>query len=71
MPYDKHFITTDRCHTRGILVGCDYFCPALLDGECENPEWLLDGDEEECGELWEMYNLTPPPKAIRRIRCAN
>lgn len=50
--------TSSVCHNYGIVNGCDEGCPALLDGDCEQPEEALevcDISEEDKIEILSKY----------------
>ncbi len=52
------FITSDVCHNYGIMSGCDEGCPALLSGDCRNPQDAVeccDVTDEERAEILAMY----------------
>ena len=53
---------TDTCHNYGSVSGCDYECPALLRGECQAPDWMVNGydqdvDADIVDDLIKMYSL--------------
>jgi hypothetical protein len=53
------FVTSDVCHNYGIMGGCDEGCPALLDGDCGQPNDAIehcDVDEFEREQILSMYN---------------
>lgn len=53
------FITSDVCHNYGIMDGCDEGCPALLAGDCEQPEDAIencDFTEDERKEVLSLYD---------------
>jgi hypothetical protein len=46
------------CFNYGIVDGCDECCPALLDGECENINEILEQLEDldiDLSEIKELY----------------
>ena len=53
------FITSDVCYNYGIQSGCDEGCPALLAGDCKQPEDAIkncDVTEDEKDWLLAKYN---------------
>lgn len=57
------FITSSVCHNYGVVSGCDEFCPALLNGDCEVPIEALkvcNIDDDDRYEILKLYPTLPP-----------